>query len=358
MYAKKRAYKNLNKLTMNTTTTYFSNKLMAFGLTMICFIGISCTSLQQTTVVASDDLYAIPSTTATTKTYAKTDNRNQEQVADEQGEYQDYQNYQDDRYLRLKVANRYRWSGIDDFGYWNDPRFNYAYYPSYLGWNSWYSGFYGASWYNPFGAYSMGWGGYNPYFNSFAMGWGFNDFGFGIGYGGFGYGGFGYGGFGYGGMGYGGWNPYYAGYWNPYGPVFMGGGIERRRPYLDPRQVHTSAPGLAAYTNRSINNVNRQVNTTNGNIRYSSNPDLNNNFGNLIKRVVTNNSNVNQANSFDRPSRTFNNNNFSNTRVTSTPSTSNTVTPSSNSNSNAGGRSGGYNSAGSSSSGSRPSRVN
>jgi hypothetical protein len=52
---------------------------------------------------------------------------NSQGVSADSEEYQDYQSYQDDRYLRLKVANRNRWSTIDDWGYWNDPRFNNAF---------------------------------------------------------------------------------------------------------------------------------------------------------------------------------------------------------------------------------------
>jgi hypothetical protein len=348
---------------MITLKSFTTLKLFAFSLVTISILGTSCTSLQQSTAIASDDLYATPHATETV--------RNEERIQDtlsEQYAYQDYQNYQDDRYLRLKVANRDRWSSIDDYGYWNDPRYNNAYYPSYTGWNSWYTGYYGASWYDPFGAsFAMGWGGYGPYMNSYySLGWGFNDFAFGGGYGG--YGGFGYGGFGYGGFGYGGWSPYYAGYWNPYsyyypgygGYAGYGGYFNNQRPhYQDPRAMQTSRAGLAAYRNTSgLNNTNTYVNSTNGTVRYTGNPDLNNRFGNLVRRVITSNTNVNQANSFDRPSRTFGNNfsssNQYKTASTNTSSTTNTSAPVLNS--NAGGRSGGYSSGGSSSSSGRAPR--
>jgi hypothetical protein len=354
---------------------------MAVIMIVISCIGMSCTSLQQTTVTATDDLYYTPSKDAATKQTAQTNNNgdnNQLDNGSDEG-YQDYQSYPDDRYLRLKVGNRNRWDAIDDFGYWNDPRYNYSYYPSYGGWNNWYSGMYGNSWYNPFGInMGFGWGGYSPYMSSYYnMGWGYNDFGFGgFGLGGFGYGygGFGYGGFGYGGFGYGGWNPYAAGYWNPYGSYYYGngygggylGGIPSRRiHYQDPRATQNSAPGLAAYRRPSSNsNFNNTTNTVNGNTRYTGNANLNNNFGNLIKRVVTNNANTNYANSWDRPSRSFNNNNqvrtFSSNPSTTTNSTNN-YTPSNNTpsmNSNSGGRSGGFNSSGSSTGGGRAPRSN
>lgn len=361
---------------MITLKSFTSTKLFAVCLVAISILGTSCTSLQQATTLASDDLYATPTPQKSTVNTGviKSDKRIAQEILNgEEAEYQDYQNYQDDRYLRLKVANRNRWAMIDDYGYWNDPRYNYAYYPSYLGWNSWYTGYYGASWYNPFGySMSIGWGGYSPFMHSYySLGWGFNDFGFSYGgFGGFGYGGFGYGGFG----GYGGWNPYYAGYWNPYGSYYYGGGYGGiyggggfiGRPYNpQTRAMRTSGAGLAAYSNNRVYNnaANNSVNTTNGNVRYTGNPELNNRFGNLVRRVVTNNNNPSQANSFDRPSRTFNNGGFvsSNQRqVSSTPPASSNSNFNSNSrptlSSSAGGNSGGFNSSGSSTGGGRAPR--
>ncbi len=364
---------------MKTLITYSPLKLMASGLVLISFIATSCTSLQQTTVAATDDLYYTPSTEASTKTVASANNNRANNQLDNQSEedYQEYQSYPDDRYLRLKVANRNRWDAIDDFGYWNDPRYNYSYYPSYGGWNSWYNGFYGNSWFNPFGMnMGFGWGGYSPYMSAFYnSGWGWNDFGYaglgygGLGYGGFGYGGFGYGGLGWGGFGWGGWNPYFAGgYWNPYGSYYYGGGFGygvglpvRRVHFQDPRATQNSAPGLAAYRRQSSSgNFNNTTNTMNGTTRYTGNSNLNNNFGSLIKRVVTNNTNVNEANSWDRPSRSFNNNNNNQFKTTSTNSSNNnsSYSPPTNTNSNTGGRSGGFNSSGSSTGGGRPPRSN
>lgn len=353
---------------MNKQKMAFQFRLILMGLITISCVGMSCTSLQQTTVATTDDLYYTPNNKETpTKAadVARSENR-YNQNEEEQGEYQDYQSYPDDRYLRLKVSNRNRWDVIDDFGYWNDPRFNYAYYPSYGGWNNWYSGFYGSSWYNPFGInMGSGWGGYAPFMNSYYnMGWGFNDFGYGgFGYGGFGYAGLGYGGFGYGGFGYGGWNPYYAGYWNPYAGYYdyyggFGGVIPGRRVHFqDPRATQTSAPTLASYRNPSTSrNFNNTTNVTSGNTRYTGNSNLNNNFSNLVKRVVTTNSNVNNANSWDRPARSFNNN-YNSNQVNSNSNNNNirsNFTPSN----NAGGRSGGFSSSSAPATGGRAPRQN
>lgn len=42
--------------------------------------------------------------------------------------YDDYSTSNaDDNYLRMKVRNRYQWNGIDDYGYWNDSRYDFGY---------------------------------------------------------------------------------------------------------------------------------------------------------------------------------------------------------------------------------------
>ncbi len=272
------------------------------------FFLTSCTSLQQTTTAATDDLYFTPSKEAESITKTNPRNNSADAEASEEAEYQDYQNYQDDRFLRLKVANRNRWSTIDDFGYWNNPRFNMG--------------------------FGMGWGGWGGGFG----GWG----GWGAGFG-----------------GWGGWNPYFAGFWNPYRPIYYGGGVSdfpMQRNNYTPRAMQTSAPALSAYrTNRNYNNANNFSNSTNGSTRYTGNPNLNSRFGNLLRRVTTNNANVNQANSFDRPARYFNNGGFSSNNQNKSSNSSSNYNSTPSVNNNAGGRSGGFNSSGSAPS-SRPPR--
>jgi uncharacterized membrane protein YgcG len=82
-------------------------------------------------------------------------------------EYEEYQTYNDDRYLRMKVQNNDLWSTIDDYDYWYDSRYSFGlsyYSPSfmYYGYNNFYSPYY--SYYsNPYGYYDYGyWGMYNP----------------------------------------------------------------------------------------------------------------------------------------------------------------------------------------------------
>jgi hypothetical protein len=96
----------------------------AIVLLAISFFVTSCTSLQQTTTAATDDLYFTPSKEAETTTNKSDKYTTDDVETSDEAEYQEYQNYQDDRFLRLKVANRNRWSSIDDFGYWNNPSFS------------------------------------------------------------------------------------------------------------------------------------------------------------------------------------------------------------------------------------------
>ncbi len=364
---------------MNTLKIAPQLRLILLSLLTMSLLSTGCTSLQQTTVAATDDLYSTPNkeTPQDATAYNKKGNQYQGQMEGEEDGFQDYQTYPDDRYLRLKVANRNRWDAIDDFGYWNDPRYNYAYYPSYGGWNSWYDGFYGSSWFSPFGmGMGFGWGGYGPLMNSYySLGWGFNDFGWGgfggmgmgMGWGGFGgWGGWGGGGMGMGWGGFGGWHPFYGGMWNPYGYYypgyfdgFAGGLYGRGIRNQNPAATRLSAPAMSAYRNTSNNKgYNNSFNNNTGNTRYTGNANLNNNFGSLLKRVVTNNNNTSVPNSWDRPVRRFNNNSQNNTAPTKTNSTNsynnNSSTPSFNN--NAGGRSGGFNSTGTSTGGGRAPR--
>lgn len=141
------------------------------------------------------------------------------------GYYDEYTSSSEDRYLRMKVRNHYKWSDIDDYTYWNDSRmmydqsfyYNYNYTNNYAYYNPW---MWNDSYY------------YNRLSNAWGWGWGAQ-----LGYGYFG--------------GYSPWyNPWYTviSYKNP--KVFRGS---------------TSGSGLTAYGNRGINNSNRN---NNGNDRY------------------------------------------------------------------------------------------
>jgi uncharacterized membrane protein YgcG len=81
---------------------------------------------------------------------------NVEQQRDGRGSYQSNQRNDyyspDDRWLRMRVMNRSRWSAFDDYD-WNDWRYNtWSYnYNSPYGWNNYWNSYYSwNSWYNPY----------------------------------------------------------------------------------------------------------------------------------------------------------------------------------------------------------------
>jgi hypothetical protein len=192
-----------------------------------------------------DDVYYSPGREGLT---AKEEYRQQQ----DQQEYEEYISSQDDRYLRMKVANRSRWGAIDDYSYWYDSRYDFCNYNNYSFYNPWNSNLYwGISYYG------------RPY-------WG-------------------------GGYYYGWSSPYYTLVY--YGtPKYSGGG------------GYTSGSNLSAYRNKNYNNSNYGYRDKSGNFVPAAN---NNSFGSLLKRVFTTSPNGN-TNSFDRPARTFNQNNNSN----------------------------------------------
>ena len=204
----------------------------------------------------------------------------------QQEEYQEYISSQDDRYLRMKVSNRNRWSSLDNFDYWNDSRYDFCNCNCYGSSNTY------GNW-NNYGNWNQGW--------NVSVGYGRRN---------------GYGNYGWN-------NPIYTlvHYTNP---KFSGGG-------------NTSGSNISAYKNKSYNNSNLGYKDpkTGGFVISGGN---NNGFGSLLKRVFTSSSNTNNSSSYDRPARTFDN---SNPNTNSTPPATS---------SNAGGTSGGFKSTGTSTS--------
>lgn len=128
---------------------------MQFRSILPAIIGIaalsSCASAYRTGQTP-DDVYYSPARQGAA--YVATD----QQQRDGRGSYQsnrknDYYSY-DDRWLRMRVSNRYRWSAFDDYD-WNDYRYNswgYGYnaYSPYS-WNNYWNSYYSwNSWYNPY----------------------------------------------------------------------------------------------------------------------------------------------------------------------------------------------------------------
>lgn len=207
-----------------------------------------------------DDVYYSPAREGSAKETAKEEEKNRNQ----QEQYKDYVSSQDDRYLRMKVANRSRWSSLDNFDYWNDSRYDFCNCNCYGG-------------YNNYDTYNV----WNPNWNLQ------------VGYG---------------------RRPYFGNYgWNS--PIYTL--IQYNNPTYG---GSTSGSNISAYKNRNYNNSNYGYKDpkTGGFVISGNN---NNSFGNLLKRVFTGSSDNSSSSSYDRPQRTFNNSN-SNSTPSNPPATS------------------------------------
>lgn len=159
--------------------------------------------------------------------------------------YYDGDEYYEDRYLRMRVQNRYQWSVLDDY-YFNSP-YSYNYYGG---------AFLGSSFNNPWSSYHM----WNNYYNP--------------------YGGF-YNGYGY-----------YGGHGGYYGGGFGGGPIVIVSPRVtaparpitfNPSSYGTSNPRQNtsnSYYNNSRNNSRNYYNSGNNNSRYNNNNSNRNSYNN------------------------------------------------------------------------------
>jgi len=230
-----------------------------------------------------DDVYYSPGRESVETVQTEQTKKQQEET------YQEYVSSLDDRYLRMKIANRYRWAPIDNFDYWYDSRYDFGAY----NYNSSY-------YYNTLNPYAY----WNPGYN------------IGIGYGSR------YPGY-YGGWG---WNsPIYTVVHYNY-PVYSGGGS-------------ASTSNITAFRNKGYSNTNYNT----GNPKAGGyTPPSTTSFGNLLKRVFTGGGE--NASSYDRAARSF-----TNPSSSSTPTRTSTPTPPPTS-SSAGGSSGGFPSTGTSSS--------
>ena len=204
-----------------------------------------------------DDVYFSPGREAV----ALNEDRDQQKQREQ---YQEYISSMDDRYLRMKIANRNRWSTLDDFGYWNDSRYdfnsyNYQYYSSLNPY--WHSGM------------RLGFGYGNLYYPG-AYGWGWSS-------------------------------PVYtvAHYYSvPYTPAKTGG--------------YTSASFATAYRNKSYHNSNYGFRDPKTGTFVPGGSSQS--FGNLLKRVF---SSSESTSSYDRPARTFTNTTPAHTNTYTPPAT-------------------------------------
>ncbi len=188
----------------------------------------SCSSVYQT-AQTPDDLYYTPPSTSLNSQNKTTQNANQEQ--EEVSSYNKTDNYQtiinrDDKYLRMKAANRNRWESLDDYSYWNDSRYDYNACNCYSG------NYYGGS-----GMYSNGYG-YNNYYNSYSgSGWYLSNSPQSSNYWGY---------YNYTPSGYG-WGGYNS-------PVYTIIGYQQHQQAQN--VPHTSGSNLATYKNNNYNNSN------------------------------------------------------------------------------------------------------
>ena len=265
---------------------------------LLLFTAIAVTAFSSCSVYRSgqtktpDDVYYSPAREGAA--YVET-----EQKRDGYYRADDYSSY-DDRWLRMRVRDRYRWSAFDDYD-WN--------------YNSW-----------AYGPYSYN---YNPYWN-YSLG--FNNY----------------------------WTAMYR--WNSYYNPYCGGIIVVNPKVNQPAYAAVRNFSLNRYTNTNYNNANRPLSASKTGLRYSS-PGYNNSntrstnssLGSSIRKVFSNgnsssgsgrNTYYSPGSSNDRPARTY---------TPSESSSSRSYTPSSSSSSSS---SSGSSSSGSSGGGgvSRPSR--
>lgn len=119
----------------------------------------SCTSAYKTGQTP-DDVYFSPARGDGGEEYVQTEKRDDRR-------YQGTDDYYEDRYLRMRANDRYRWSVLDDY-YMTSP-YAYNYYGSYYG-NSLFSPYNNYwSWntyYNPYCSFYGGYYGAYPYYNN------------------------------------------------------------------------------------------------------------------------------------------------------------------------------------------------
>lgn len=206
---------------------------------LIFLFFMSCTTTYKSSQTP-DDLYFSPGNEIPSEKFKKSKSDNT---------YQDYISSTDDAYLRRKVANRNRWSTIDDFSYWNDFRYPFL-NPFMYGFPMW------STWYNPF-RYNWGFLGGYPIINGF---WGYNSF------------------FGFNNFGHFGWNTY--------------GFFPMRYTNFKYSYNQISNPFLSS-KNKTFNNYNTNKPNTS--------------FGSLMRTITSPSGNGYDREVYSRPQRSFDN---------------------------------------------------
>jgi hypothetical protein len=239
----------------------------------------SCSVYRSGQTKTPDDVYYSPAKEGAA--YVETEKKERD------GYYRADDNSSDDRWLRMRVRDRYRWSAFDDYD-WNDWRYNNWSYNSYA--------------YNPYNPYS-----FNSYFTSY-------------------------------------WN------WNSLYNPYCGGIIIVNPKANQPVYTAVRNFSLSRYTNTNYNNANRPLSASKTGARYTSpnynnsNTRTNSSLGNSVRKVFSNGSGRDSyysPGSSDRPSRTYTPDNSSSTRSYTPPPSNSSSSSSSSGSSSSGSSSGG-----------------
>ena len=125
-----------------------NGRIILLGIAVATFT--SCSTAYRTGQTP-DDVYYSPA--RETEAYVKVENNDQPQYRNEDQYRSNEYVHPDDRWLRMRVRNRYRWSSFDDYD-WNDWRYNswsYNSYNTYSPFNNYWSNYYSwNSYYNPY----------------------------------------------------------------------------------------------------------------------------------------------------------------------------------------------------------------
>lgn len=114
-----------------------------------------------------DDVYYSPDRPMPEYVSVAEDNRYYSPQNDNRYQYDDYDMYRNDRWMRMSIGNPYRMYMFNDY-YWNDWNYPGFYHPG-LGFNAWNYGFnnwnfgFNSYWYSPWGAPFYWNSFYNPY---------------------------------------------------------------------------------------------------------------------------------------------------------------------------------------------------
>jgi uncharacterized membrane protein YgcG len=120
----------------------FAMKLSIPLLAVTAVVFSSCVSAYKTGQTP-DDVYFSPAREEKAQAYV--------QLQERDDRYYRGSDYYEDRFLRMRMTNRYRWSALDDYYFYN----TYAYSPY---------GFYNNNWYSPWNSYYAWNNYYNPYY--------------------------------------------------------------------------------------------------------------------------------------------------------------------------------------------------